>query len=108
MANDENGRKGPDPELIRSLGGEVEFGPGQSVVAIQMRGPLASDVAMSVVAGFPDVRTLDISGTRVTDGGLEHLARMDQLEVLIIKNTRITDAGIAKLQKALPDLQIIR
>ena len=44
----------------------------------------------------------------VTDAGLASLKGLRQLQTLVLKGTRVTDAGVADLQKALPQLKIIR
>ena len=45
-----------------------------------------------------------LSGTKVSDGGLEHL---ETLKSLTLRKTKVTRAGVAKLQKALPDCKIV-
>ena len=54
------------------------------------------------------LRTLDLSGTRVTDAGLVHLGRLSRLRMLQLTGTTVTAAGVKKLQKALPKCRIIR
>lgn len=55
-----------------------------------------------------ELQTLDLSGTKITDAGLNHLKRLTQLDTLWLSQQIITDAGVAELQKALPNLKIIR
>ena len=43
---------------------------------------------------------LDLSGTRVTDAGLEHLTGLRNLMVIHHNDTSITPAGIERLERA--------
>ena len=51
---------------------------------------------------------VDVSGTQITDAGLEQLEDLTQLQELSLSDTQITDAGVAELQKALPNCEIYR
>ncbi|HEX7379088.1 MAG TPA: hypothetical protein VF278_18340, partial [Pirellulales bacterium] len=52
------------------------------------------------------VRDIDLTGSGLTDAGLEHLTRMASLVELDIRETRVTAAGVEALRKALPDCKI--
>jgi LSD1 subclass zinc finger protein len=97
-----------DPAEIESLGGQCEYGPDDTVVAIRLRGRHVSNAALLKVINFPDLRSLDLTGSRVTDDGLQYLTDMHQLQLLILTNTRVTNAGVSQLQLALPDVKIVR
>jgi hypothetical protein len=56
---------------------------------------------------FPDIRTLSLDDTNVSDGGLEQLKRLTHLEFITLTGTQVTDAGIAELRSALPGTRII-
>ena len=43
------------------------------------------------------LKELDLSGTKVTDGGLSNLAACRQLQWLSLSNTQITDSGLSNL-----------
>jgi hypothetical protein len=51
---------------------------------------------------------LDLSGARVTDVGLKELVPYPDLATLCIGNTGVTDTGARELQKALPQCIILR
>ncbi len=51
---------------------------------------------------------LRIGGPNVTDVGLVHLKGLRSLRSLDLSGTKVTDAGVADLQRALPNLEIIR
>jgi hypothetical protein len=44
----------------------------------------------------------------VTDEGLKTLAGLKSLQLLNVRGTRVTDQGVAELQKALPNLKVLR
>ncbi len=45
----------------------------------------------------PNLQSLSLSGTQVTDAGLAHLKELPSLERLNLRDTQITDAGLARL-----------
>ena len=49
---------------------------------------------------------LSLSGTKITDAGLDTLAKIATLENLDLGGTKVTAAGVAKLQAALPKCKI--
>ena len=53
------------------------------------------------------LRVLGLSGTQVSAKGLVHLEKLKQLESLFLLRARATDAGVKKLQRALPDCDIV-
>jgi Leucine-rich repeat (LRR) protein len=57
---------------------------------------------------LPNLDTLTLAGTRVTDRGLAHLKRLTKLSSLNLSGTQVTDTGVKKLMQALPSLRIIR
>ena len=57
---------------------------------------------------LPNLRTLSLAGTDVTDAGLAHLAGLPNLKTLYLGDTQVTDVGVAKLKMALPNVVIVR
>ncbi len=56
------------------------------------------DAALAKLAPLAaNIRWLDLSGTRVTDAGLQQVAAMPNLKRLHLERTAITDAGLGKL-----------
>jgi len=51
--------------------------------------------------GLTQLRVLGLSGTQVTDAGLQHLKGLTQLRKLYLNNTKVTNAGAESLRKAL-------
>jgi Leucine-rich repeat (LRR) protein len=54
------------------------------------------------IKGLTNLTRLDLSGTQVSDQGLEHLTGLKNLQFLFLEGTRVTPKGITDLQKALP------
>jgi hypothetical protein len=66
------------------------------------------DEGLRYLANLPNLQKLTLSETRVSDGGLQHLKGLHKLHFLLVSRTSVTDAGIKELQRALPDLQVVR
>ena len=49
-----------------------------------------------------DLRGLRLSGTKVSDAGLEHLKGLRKLQGLYLYNTQVTEEGMKKLRQTLP------
>jgi hypothetical protein len=58
--------------------------------------------------GLPDLSSLDLARTKVTDEGLAHLGACKELRHLDLTGTRVTAAGVADLQKKPPELKVQR
>jgi Leucine-rich repeat (LRR) protein len=67
-----------------------------------------TDKGLEHLKGLTNLEYLNLYGTDITDKGLEHLAGLKKLKKLYLWQTKVSDAGVAKLQKALPDLDINR
>jgi hypothetical protein len=67
-----------------------------------------TDAGLAHVGKLKALKLLDLDGTRVGDEGLAHLKALASLTHLHLKGTKVTDAGVRDLQKALPNLGIIR
>jgi hypothetical protein len=60
-----------------------------------------TDASDQTLAELPDsmdsLSTLDLSGTNVTDAGLEQLRRLEGLTTLALDRTKVTPEGVARL-----------
>jgi hypothetical protein len=66
------------------------------------------DKGLARLKGLTSLEHLDLRDTPVTDKGLRLLKGLTALRMLDLTNTKVTDAGIKDLQKALPELEIVR
>ena len=90
------------PELYRLLqnGGQI-----QSCTVSGSK--VFDDTAMDVISQtMPNLRTLSVGGTSVSDEGLNAASRLRSLSVLTISKLKVTDAAIKELQLALPACSI--
>ena len=58
--------------------------------------------------GLPNLETLKLAGTPVTDAGMAYLVGLPNLKWLDLRETEVTDTGVLKLRKVLPDCKIRR
>ena len=72
-----------------------------------MRRPI-TDAQLSIVSAFSPVVDLDLSGTSVTDTGMQHINQLPNLRTLDLTNTLVTDAGVSMLRKTLPGVSVWR
>jgi len=68
-----------------------------------------ADVGDSLAAALsklPQLYTIDLEGTRITDAGLESLSTCRGLRMINVTESYATRIGVAKLQKAIPAAEI--
>jgi hypothetical protein len=115
-ANHENpDEKAPDSELMRrpgvagiwKLGGRVtvdETKSGKPIVGVYLPSATIADSGLSVLQSWTTVRLIDLSGTKISDAGLEHLSSLKNLETLYLSFTGIKGPGLKSLA-GLPHLR---
>jgi Leucine-rich repeat (LRR) protein len=95
---------------VKRLKGTTETdakAPGQPVVKVNLANTKADDKTLALIAkAWPQLQTLELEGTNVTDTGLVHLEGLSRLKRLALINTVITDKGLAHL-KGLTQLQVL-
>jgi hypothetical protein len=68
------------------------------------------DDAMPKFAAMRNLKSLSLTGTKITDAGLEHLKGLTQLRELWLggeyRSENVTAEGIKRLQRALPNCKI--
>ncbi|HZQ94492.1 MAG TPA: c-type cytochrome domain-containing protein [Candidatus Sulfotelmatobacter sp.] len=57
-----------------------------------------TDKGMQALAGFSNLRFLDLSGTAVTSAGVREIMKLGKLESLNLTETKVTRDGVAALQ----------
>ena len=68
--------------------------------------PWRSYVRFSELKELPDLQTLHLEETAVTDSALDHLKSMTRLRALYFHNNKVTDAGAHELERALSEAVI--
>jgi hypothetical protein len=72
-----------------------------------VRSPIGDGgLAPASVPGFPELNSLNLSGTRVTDDGLKYLRDLPKLKGVMLAGTAVTDSGIAEFQKDRPNIRL--
>ncbi len=71
-----------------------------------MAGLSNTDSGSKYLSALKKLEKLNLCGTRVTDAALEQLKELRSLTYLGLPRT-VTADGVVRLQKALPDVQII-
>jgi hypothetical protein len=75
---------------------------------LHIASPVVTSAGLRELAALKNLRRLGLAYTRVTDADVEVLAELTGLEELDIGENPVTAAGLAQLQKALPNLRIVR
>ena len=93
-------------QRVQELGGRVNVKRGGYEVDLT-KSPV-EDKDLVVLKDISNIKTLNLSGTRVTDAGLAHLTVLTSLEFLDLRTTTTTPQGAEGLKKALPNVDIRR
>jgi internalin A len=67
-----------------------------------------SDAGLAHLHGLNRLRSLELVDTNVTDAGVVQLKSLTGLQELYIGDTKVTEAGVTEIQRALPNLKIVR
>lgn len=67
---------------------------------------LLGDKATTVLTRVPNLESLWMGGTKVSDAGVENIARLSHLKFLTLAYTQVTDAGLPHIAK-LTDLEVL-
>lgn len=73
---------------------------------LHLENTAVGDAGISHLVELKKLEYLNLYGTNVTNSGLERLEKLTSLRKLYLWQTAVTDESVAKLQAALPDLQI--
>ena len=66
------------------------------------------DAGVSHLTGLENLEYLNLYGTKITDKALDQLSSLKNLKQLYVWQTEVTDDGVAKINKALPNLKIVK
>jgi beta-lactamase regulating signal transducer with metallopeptidase domain/Leucine-rich repeat (LRR) protein len=95
---------------IEKLGGKVivdEKNPAKPVIGVDLTGTKVTDAGLEHLKGLPKLQSLKLYRTKVTDEGLKHLKGLTNLQSLALEETGVTDEGLEHLQ-GLPKLQSLK
>jgi len=88
--------------------GLVHFELLQQLTWVDLNRTKVGDNGLKHVARLARLERLELQGTQVTDAGIEHILALKHLKSVDISKTQITEVGVARLQTALPGLNVIR
>jgi Leucine-rich repeat (LRR) protein len=94
-----------DDACLRSLG------PKPSLTALYLAGTEVSGEVLPILEHFPQLKTLNLSKTRLTDADLrsDHWPKLARLEILFLNDLLLTDSGLedfrATVVEKLPGLK---
>jgi hypothetical protein len=92
---------------VKALGGSATIDAGnvyRPVVTVDLRHKGVSDAQLELLRATPALRSLNLSGTRVTDEGMKIVGGLTKLQTLQLNDTAVGDAGLAQL-KGLTELR---
>jgi hypothetical protein len=67
-----------------------------------------TDNGLQYLKGMSNLHKLVLGGSAITDLGLKHLQGLRNLRELVLSKTSVTPEGVAQLQRAVPQLQVVR
>jgi Leucine-rich repeat (LRR) protein len=89
---------------IQELGGGVNFKNGGYEIVLAKSA--VEDWDLVQLTKIPNLKSLDLEGTRIGDEGIEHLHGISSLEFVSLRTTAVTREGITNLKKALPKIVV--
>ncbi len=94
--------------MVEKLGGKVVYDqdrPPHRVIAVDLSSTKVADSDMAALSKslkrLPELKSLDLSKTGLTDVGFSHLYGLTGLSLLKVARTKITGIGLAELRKKL-------
>ena len=98
----------PVPVVVQHQGGFLRGLLGDDffakVVRVRLRPGLIADPDLRHLGGVPYLRTLELSGARITSAGLQHLKGLKRLRRLCLDGTQLAETGLEDL-KGMTQLQ---
>ena len=87
-------------EAVKKLGGSVtrdDKAEGKPVVVVDLSGTQVTDAGMQELAPLKGLKKLVLGSAKVTDAGLKKLAALKGLQTLDLTGTKVTDEGLKEL-----------
>jgi internalin A len=86
-------------QWVQDLGGSITRDAQGHVITVNLRGTWVSDADLQHITDFPDVTSLDLSLTHITDQGMQEIKGLSKVEDLNLYYTEyVTDEGIAAIK----------
>ena len=86
-------------QWVEDLGGSVARDARGHVTGVNLRGTWVSDADLKHLAALPDITSLDLSLTHITDQGMQEIKSLQKVEDLNLYFTEyVTDEGIAAIK----------
>ena len=83
---------------LEQVGGRV-YCDDNEVQRVDLSEIQGTDGIVEIVAQFPTIQELTVTGREISDAAADHIAQLSKLCLLSLNNTSITDAGVARLTK---------
>ena len=104
----ENAGNAVDPvTALEKLGAKIYRTVGPEIDTVDLNDTQVTDAGLVHLTGMTKMVSLHLDGTPITDAGLVHLKGLTNMKILFVRKTQVTDAGIAELKKSLPKCTII-
>jgi hypothetical protein len=98
------------PEHIKKLGGKMErlnWFKDRIAYKVDLKGTKTTDADLLLISKMPNISSLNLSFTRVTDKGIAVLGGYKHLHALELNGVKVTDEAIATLVK-IPNLDTVQ
>ena len=79
-----------------------------ALTELELSGSNLSDEHLSELAKLDRITTLRMTATGISDAGISKLSSMPSLRQLDVSRTKVTEAGVQSLQRANPNIQVVR
>ncbi|MEM9478348.1 MAG: c-type cytochrome domain-containing protein [Verrucomicrobiota bacterium] len=86
--------------------GAAELAKLTTLTRLHLENTGLTDKALPHIGKLSNLEYLNLYGTKVTDAGLNNLTGLKNLKRLYVWQTGVTEAGAAKLEKAIPGLEV--
>jgi hypothetical protein len=78
------------------------------LTTLQLKSTRITDAGLAHLKNLPHLRSLTVENAPITDAGLAHLKALTRLEALTLAGTKVTDAGLQSFQLAAPRVKVER